>query len=70
MPELIEEFLKDKETFSRRLSARGCWMYWDDDVSEWVVVCRPYMARKNKVLYQGVELSAALCALSVGEKII
>jgi len=56
---LIEDFLKQENA---RLSCEPNWLYWDD-AGYWVVLSRPFGARKNQTLYQGESLERALQAL-------
>jgi len=59
--DLIEMAFKDKDNYDLRLSTGGKWLFWDD--GKWIVLERKPYAKKNKALYQGGNLDAALDAL-------
>jgi hypothetical protein len=45
----------------------GKWLYFDQEVNEWIVATRRRYARKNEIMYQGTMLTVALGVLRKAE---
>lgn len=54
-----------KTVLNSRLSVDDKWLVWWE--GEWLVLQRPYAAKKNRVLYRGLSQDKALAALKGGE---
>lgn len=54
--------LKQKDE-SVRMSCGDRWLYWDDDDELFVVLERPYQAKKNRTLIRTENESEAVAAL-------
>lgn len=48
----IVDAIKNKD-LSLRVSNGDTWMYWDETTEEWIVLFRPYGAKKNREMYRG-----------------
>ena len=65
MGNVIKTFLMKDENAAVKYD--GKWLYFDQEVNEWIVATRRRYARKNEIMYQGTMLTVALGVLRKAE---
>ena len=56
----ISRLIKLLKETNARVEWEDKWLYYDEDYGIWVVLQRPYGARKNITLYEGESLAEAI----------